>query len=73
MFQFLFRGAVAWLTLQFAGNFVASVTTSDRDDAYLARVAGWFNWLLSANGRAGAWAGRWARARWDAWRARRSG
>ncbi len=73
MFGLLFWGAVALLAVQFAACFVAAVTTSERDNAWLSRAAGWVSWLVSATGRAGAVSGAWARARWDAWRARRAG
>ena len=73
MFGVFFWGAVSLLAVQFVASFAAAVTTSERDDAWLARAAGWIGWLVSATGRAGAVSGRWARARWDAWRARRAG
>ncbi len=73
MFSVLFWGVFGLLALQFAANFVAALTSSDRDDAFLPRVYAAVRWLTTANGRAGAAAGRFARARWYAWRARREG
>lgn len=70
MFSVLFWGAFALLFVQFAASFTAAVTTSERDNAWLARAAGWVSWLVGANARAGAAAGAYARAKWDAWRAR---
>lgn len=72
MLSTLFWGAFALLALQFGTSFAAAASS----DA--GRAAGWFakalagvNWLFNATARAGAASGRWARARWDAWRASR--
>lgn len=73
MFSVLFWGAFALLAVQFVASFAAAVTTSERDNAWLSRAAAGVSWLVSATGRAGAASGAWARARYDAWRARRAG
>lgn len=72
MLNLLIWGAVALLAVQFVASAVAAATTTERDNAVLARVAIWVNWLVGANGRAGAAVGRWLRARWDARQARRA-
>lgn len=72
MLKLLIWGAVALLAVQFVACAVAAATKNEKDDAIVSRIAGWVDWLISANGRAGAAVGRWLRAKWDAWRARRA-
>ena len=71
MLSTLFWGAFWLLALQFGTSFVAAATTSDRDNAWFSKATAAVNWLFNATARTGAAAGRWARARYDAWRASR--
>ena len=73
MFSVLCWCAFDLLFVQFAASFAAAATTSERDNAWLSKAAAGVSWLVSATGRAGAVSGAWARARYDAWRARRAG
>ena len=71
MLMMMLWGAGGFLAIQFAMVFVANVTNSERDNAFLPRVYAAVGWLTTANARMAAAAGRWVRARWDAWRASR--
>ena len=73
MFGFIATVVGGVLAVQFALVFVANVTTSDRDNAFLPKVYAAVRWVTTLNARAAAAAGRFVRARWDAWRARRAG
>ena len=71
MLSTLFWGAFALLALQFFGSFAAAASRSDRAAGWFAKAMAGIDWLFTATARAGAATGRWARARWDAWRASR--
>ncbi len=73
MFGFFLTVAGGFLAIQFALVFVANLTTSERDNAFLPKIYAAVRWVTTANARAAAAAGQWVRARWDAWRARRAG
>lgn len=67
----LLWGLGGFLVAQFALVFVANLTTSDKDNAFLPKVYAAVRWLTSANARVAAAAGQWVREKWLAWRARR--
>ena len=71
MFEFLLTVVGGFLALQFAMVFMANLTTSERDNAFLPKVYAAVRWVTTANARLAAAAGRMVRARWDAWRASR--